>query len=135
ICKGAPESILAVCDRFTDGDADRPLTPDALAQIDAVFQALSNDGFRALGVAVKPISDRDTIGHGDERAMLFAGFVTFVDPAKPESGDAVRALAADGVRTMILTGDNEGVAAKVCRDIGIDPGKIVLGRDIDQLDD
>lgn len=50
--------------------------------------------------------------------MIFAGLVTFLDPRKPDAGAAIRALAADGIRVVILTGDNSLVADRVCRDIG-----------------
>jgi len=135
ISKGAPESILAVCTAYRDGEKTLPMTPDAQARIDTTFAGLCGQGYRALGVASKPVDTRASFGHDDEAGLTFSGFVTFLDPAKPESGEAIRALAVDGVRMVILTGDNEGVAAKVCHDIGVDPGKIVLGKEIDHLDD
>jgi Mg2+-importing ATPase len=135
VTKGAPESVLAVCASYQDGGDVRPLTADVTARIDAAFDRLSAEGQRALGVALKPLPGQTTIGHDDERGLTFAGFVTFLDPPKPDAGEAIRALAADGVRVVILTGDNELVTGRVCRDIGIDPGKVVLGDEIDTLDE
>ncbi len=135
VMKGAPESVFAVSSAYEAGGEIRPLTPETRAAITAVFHNLSAEGYRALGVAWKPVSAAPVYGRDDETEMIFAGFVTFRDPPQPEAGPAVHALAADGVRVMILTGDNELVATRVCRDIGLPPGKVVLGQEIDALDD
>jgi Mg2+-importing ATPase len=135
ITKGAPESILAVCSAYRNDDENRPLTTETMSRIKGAFDRLSEHGLRALGVAHKSLGPETTVGHDAEQGMTFVGFVTFLDPPMADAGEAIRALAADGVRVVILTGDNELVAGRVCRDIGIDPGKVVLGTEIDVLDE
>lgn len=56
----------------------------------------------------------------DERDMVLIGFVGFLDPPKESAGAAIAALRDHGVRTVVLTGDSEGVAAKVCGKVGVD---------------
>lgn len=135
ICKGAPESVIAVCSAFRAGDVTRPFTPEAREQIATTFQHLSAAGYRALGVAARDVPVAGAYRREDETDMVFAGFVTFVDPPRPDAGDAIRDLAADGVRVVILTGDNDLVAAEICRRIGLDPGAIVSGTELDQISD
>ncbi len=135
VMKGAPESVIAISGSVEADGEIRPLTSEARTAITDVFQRISAGGYRALGVAWKPVGTATTYDRSIESDMIFAGFVTFRDPPRPEAGAAVHALADDGVRVMILTGDNELVAASVCRDIGLPPGNVVLGRDIEVLDE
>jgi Cu+-exporting ATPase len=48
------------------------------------------------------------------------GLIGITDPVKPGSRDAVAALQAMGLQTVMLTGDTAGTAASVARAIGID---------------
>ncbi|MFX4481898.1 hypothetical protein ABTA99_19710, partial [Acinetobacter baumannii] len=63
------------------------------------------------------------------------GFLTFLDPPKETAAPALAALAAHGVKVKVLTGANAIVTARICREVGIDPGKPLLGREIEALDD
>jgi len=49
--------------------------------------------------------------------------------------EALQALRGDGVTVKILTGDNELVAGHVCSTVGLDPGRIVLGGELDDMTD
>jgi Mg2+-importing ATPase len=71
----------------------------------------------------------------DEREMVLAGFVSFSDPPMKGAKDALLALYRDGVTVKILTGDNELVARHVCLAVGLDPGRIVLGSELDDMSD
>ena len=48
-----------------------------------------------------------------------AGILGIADPIKPEAIQAIRDLRAQGLRVVMLTGDNETTAAAVARQIGI----------------
>jgi P-type Mg2+ transporter len=47
---------------------------------------------------------------------------------------AIRALGDHGVAVKILTGDNDTVTRRICQDVGIDPGRILLESDIEAMD-
>ena len=49
-----------------------------------------------------------------------AGLVAVADRVKPATGEAIRALHAEGVRVVMLTGDNRVTAEAVARVVGID---------------
>ncbi|WP_439683922.1 Copper transporter [Cupriavidus oxalaticus] len=49
-----------------------------------------------------------------------AGLVAFGDAIKPGAPAAIARLRAAGVRTVMLTGDNAGAAARVARELGLD---------------
>jgi Cd2+/Zn2+-exporting ATPase len=55
---------------------------------------------------------------GTEEEM--EGLVAVADGVRPEAADVVRALHERGVRTVMLTGDNEGTARAVAEEVGVD---------------
>lgn len=67
--------------------------------------------------------------------MVLAGFIGFLDPPKESAAPALRALAEHAVAVKVLTGDNDLVTRKVCHDVGIEAGHIVLGSELRDLDD
>jgi len=71
----------------------------------------------------------------DESDMILTGFIGFLDPAKPSAGPAIEALHKLGVEIKVLTGDNEIVAKKICKDVGIPFANVLLGRDLEQMSD
>src|SRR5690606_19821377 len=96
----------------------------------------NRDGIRVIGVAFRELEDdRDEYGVEDEKDLVMAGFIGFLDPPKESARAALTALDENEVVVKILTGDNDAVTAKVCREVGIEPGRIVLGHEIDMLDD
>ena len=64
---------------------------------------------------------------------MLAGFVSFLDPAKKDVGEVLKSLHAYGIEVKIITGDNEFVSQKVCRDVGLEIKGILLGEEIDGL--
>jgi Mg2+-importing ATPase len=136
ICKGAVEEILAVCTRVRHGGADEPLTDELLARVRAVTAALNEDGLRVVAVAAKEVPPlKETYGVADESALTLIGYVAFLDPPKESSAPALRALAEHGVALKVLTGDNELVTAKICREVGLAANGVLLGKEVERMDD
>ena len=67
--------------------------------------------------------------------MTLLGYIAFLDPPKDSAREAIGALADRGVKVKILTGDNEIITRKICREVGIEVGDILLGSQIEQLDE
>ena len=136
ICKGAVEEILSVCGRVRHADADEPLTPELLARVRAVTADLNEDGLRVVAVASKEMPPtQDVYGVADESGLTLIGYVAFLDPPKESTAPALKALAAHGVAVKVLTGDNELVTAKICREVGLDADTILLGSDVERMSD
>ncbi len=135
ITKGAPESVVRVCDEY-ERDATRgALDAAARARCLAACDELGAAGDRVLGVAYREVPAQTAYTIADEQAMTLAGFIAFFDPPMPGVTDALRALARDGVSVKILTGDNELVARHVCAQVGLDATRIVLGQELDRMSD
>jgi Mg2+-importing ATPase len=122
ITKGAPEGLLERC---------TVIPAAARTSLDAEFAA----GNRVIAVATRQVGDQTSIGPADEHGLTFRGILVFLDPPKPTAKAALQRLAALGVSVKILTGDNPVVAAKVCADLGLPPGRVATGADIDQAGD
>jgi len=136
ICKGAVEEVLAVCTRVRHGDATEPMSADLLDRIFAVTADLNEEGLRVVAVAAKEVPPaKDVYGVADERELTLIGYVAFLDPPKESAAPALKALAAHGVTVKVLTGDNELVTAKICREVDMPMDGALLGADIERLSD
>ena len=138
ITKGAPEDVIKLASRYEEPGKPELLPLDDAARTRAakVFEGLSADGFRALGVAWRELEpDRTGATVADERDLVFAGFVVFFDPPKASAGAAIAALGAKGVGVKILSGDNERVTQHVCAELGIPITGLLTGTEIEALSD
>jgi Mg2+-importing ATPase len=135
IAKGAPESVLERCSSYDDGDATRPLDDAARARLLGVFHDASALGERLLAVASRAVPSRSAWTRADETGLTLAGFVAFSDPPLEGLADTLAALAADGVRVKILSGDNELITGHVCTQAGLDTGTVLTGKDLDRSSD
>jgi Mg2+-importing ATPase len=136
ICKGAVEEVFAVCTHFAI-DADVALLDTShLAQMQLQTARLNADGFRVIAVAYKEITDlRPSYLIEDESDLTLLGYIAFLDPPKESAGIAIAALARSGVRVKILTGDNDIIARKICREVGVATDDVLVGGDLDKLTD
>lgn len=134
ICKGAIEEVFAVCTQCEiDGKAG-PLDKQHLKDASEEAATLNGDGFRVVAVAYKEIAPEHRASCiADEQGLTLLGYIAFLDPPKETAGPAIAALKARGVAVKIITGDNAIVTAKICSDVGLPSGKIVLGHDIEGL--
>lgn len=122
ITKGAPEALLKRCSAIPAA---------ARAALEAEFAA----GNRVIAVASRQAPGLSSITAADEHDLTFRGILVFLDPPKPTAKGALQRLARLGITVKILTGDNPVVAAKVCADLGLPPGQVATGADIDEAGD
>ncbi len=136
ITKGAVEEILSVCTQVRHGDAVEPLSAQLLARIRAVTADLNEEGLRVVAVAVREGPPTQQVyGLADESALTLVGYVAFLDPPKDSTAAALKALAEHSVQVKVLTGDNDLVAAKICREVGLAQQGLLLGGDIERMSD
>lgn len=136
VTKGAAEEMLEICSFVEVSGIVQPLADEELAQIRKQVVGLNAEGMRVIAVAQKT-NPRcvGEFGIADECDMVLMGFLAFLDPPKASAAGAVATLEAKGVAVKVLTGDNDRVAATVCEQIGIDASNVLLGSEIDALDD
>ena len=136
ICKGAVEEVLSVCKNVRHGELEEALSDSLLARIRQVTAAFNEEGLRVVAVAARSMAPgRDTYSLADEQELTLIGYVAFLDPPKESTAPALRALAEHGVAVKVLTGDNELVTAKICREVGLEQQGLLMGNDIERMTD
>ncbi|PLS30602.1 haloacid dehalogenase [Bifidobacterium margollesii] len=161
LAKGAPDVLLGYCDRIEVAGQVRPLTDTDRAGILAAVERLSDQAYRTLGAAYRPLGvtrigqipgleqaigpnaeagdapAADVADHPEiiEREMIWSGMVGIIDPPRTEVRDAVTEAHAAGIRTVMITGDHPLTAARIAKDLGIieESGKAMTGDDLDRL--
>jgi Mg2+-importing ATPase len=142
ISKGAPEAIFPRCANF---ELDGQLYPMDHAHIEGLkdeHERLSADGFRVLAIASKDIVPRGVVAgdatpysKADESELILNGYVAFLDPPKETAKAAIKALQGHGVAVKVVTGDNDLVARKICKEVGLPTEFVLLGSDVEALND
>ncbi|WP_420714359.1 magnesium-translocating P-type ATPase [Acinetobacter sp. MD2] len=136
VTKGAVEEILKACSHVEIQGKVQPLTTQIQSEIETITQNYNREGLRVVAVAYRQFdADQDTFSVQDECNLTLIGYLTFLDPPKESARPAVEKLHAYGVAVKVLTGDNEFVTQKICREIGIAHDKVLLGGTIEQLTD
>jgi Cu+-exporting ATPase len=140
IVRAAEEKKLALA---SAGDFDSPTGKGVVGMIEGKRVALGNARLLAdLGVDSKALDARADALRAEGATVVYltvgqalAGIVAVADPVKATTPEALAALKADGVRIVMLTGDNRRTAEAVAKTLGIteveaeilpeDKGKVV----------
>jgi len=138
VCKGAVEEVSGICTHYELNGKTHVLLKEDKKKLQQLNEEKSREGFRVIAVAYKKISD--TKGHyslKEEEDLTFLGFMTFFDPPKESAAGAIKKLEKYGVSIKVLTGDNELVTRKVCKEVGLPDAEdnVLLGYQIEQMDD
>lgn len=133
ITKGAPESVFEHCTHYQKRNKLVPFNTQIKNQANTYYNELSKEGYRVLAVAKKYIHSKKD--HENEGNLTLLGFVAFLDPAKQDVEKVLQSLASHGVEVKVITGDNELVTQKICKDINLTIKGILLGHDIENLSD
>ena len=136
ICKGAVEEIFAVCSSYClKGEVGR-LDPTHFEEAKEQTIALNSDGFRVVAVAYKEMDPSKTAySIEDEAELTLLGYIAFLDPPKESAREAIAALARKGVQVKVLTGDNEVITRKICHEVQLEAGEILMGSSIANMND
>ena len=136
ITKGAVEEILNICTMVDYRGTVSPLTKEIRQNILKISKSLNKDGLRVVAVCQKNVSpDIQKFEVSDEKDMILLGFIGFLDPPKESAKESINRLHYYGIKVIVLTGDNAEVTKAVCDKVGIKCKKIILGSQLDKLDD
>jgi Mg2+-importing ATPase len=128
ICKGAVEDVFKVCSSYQVEDDVLPMIDMIRQDVLEDYTALSADGYRVLAIAYREFPrDKTVFAAADESDMILLGYIAFLDPPKESTAQSLKALKDAGVAVKILTGDNDLVTRKICREVGIDVEHLVTG--------
>jgi len=136
ITKGAAEEVLSCCTGVHLDGSTVPLDAALRAELTRRADALHTDGVRVLAVAVRTRrAGRRPLRAADEAGLTLVGYLALLDEIKDSARQTLAELAEHGTHVKVVTGDHPLVAARICRDAGLDPGVPVQGFQVDALDD
>jgi Ca2+-transporting ATPase len=113
--KGAPEVLLG---------------RSRLSEVERRSWTEKADGYAAEGFRVLALGWRE--GEGDDD-LAFLGLALLWDPPRAEVPEAFRLAQESGIRVLMVTGDLPATALAVANEVGIPPGRVVTGLDLETL--
>ena len=139
--KGAPDVLLARCNRELLGENPRPLTAERRGEIERAVESLADQALRTLGVAIRylppPLPNAEgAVDSSIEKDLVFAGLIGMIDPPRDEARDAVARAKGAGIRPIMITGDHPRTASVIARELGVTgDARVSVGVELDGLDE
>ncbi|CAM5381715.1 cation-translocating P-type ATPase [Streptomyces aurantiogriseus] len=147
VVKGAPEVVLARCDRIRRNGGSEPLDDRRREEFEAEVGRLARQGLRVLAVAEDvlppgaPQDDTALAGLADVSdegldGLCLLGLLGLADPVRATAAESVRRLSKAGVRIVMVTGDHPSTAAAIARELRPEEEpRLMTGTELDALDD
>lgn len=138
VCKGAVEEMLSIASGVYVHGQVVPMDAQWRQKIIDLSEAYNRDGFRVLALGAKAIKGddiRQQYTTEAEKDLIIRGFLTFLDPPKDSAESAIAALREHGVGVKVLTGDTPVITAKICREVGLEPGTVLTGDQLDAMNE
>ncbi len=136
ITKGAVEEILSISSMVDYKGSISPITNEIKDNMKKIAKELNSQGLRVVAVCQKNNLDKTSnFGISDEKNMVLIGFIGFLDPPKESAKSSIEKLGSNGIRVIVLTGDNVEVTKCVCDKVGIKSPQIITGVQLDKLAD
>ena len=136
ITKGAVEEILGISTMVDYQGNVSPITNAIKENIKKITKDLNKQGLRVVAVCQKNNLEKTSeFTVSDEKNMVLIGFIGFLDPPKESAKSSIEKLNKNGIRVIVLTGDNVEVTKCICDKVGIKSPQIVIGSQIDKLQD
>ena len=134
--KGALEEIVNICNKVKYKGKIVDLNDHIIKQVEKIVKDLEEDGMQVIALASKrEYRGVNVFNKDDEKDMVFIGLVAFLDPPKDDVKEMLTNLSNIGVKTKIITGDNQYTTNKICDLVGITNNRILLGKEVDDLSD
>ncbi|KAJ8979274.1 hypothetical protein NQ317_009888 [Molorchus minor] len=127
VMKGAPERILARCSKMYTGNGTEEMTDDLRMLCDKAMTELAEKGERVLGFADLMLDNSYTKDYQfcaeppnfPRKDLRFVGFMSLIDPPRPQVPDAVERCRSAGIRVVMVTGDHPITAKAIAQQVGI----------------
>lgn len=119
VAKGAPETILAMCEEA--GDQHREIA-----------ERLAADGYRVIAFAEKRVADLAGPLRHDLSGLTLVGLVGLTDPLRQGVVDAIHTCRAAGIDVRMITGDHPRTALAIANQLGMEIAlsDVVTGADL-----
>jgi potassium/sodium efflux P-type ATPase len=141
--KGAPDSILSMCDHLLTGGRVMRMDKDSSHKFQALNEDMAGRALRVLGFAYREITAEEAASpkkEDIEKNLTFLGLAGMIDPPRPEVKEAVIMAHRAGIRTYIITGDHGLTAEAIAKQVNLvgksgRPHHVFTGEDIGKMKD
>jgi Ca2+-transporting ATPase len=136
--KGAPETILARCDRILSGGRERVLTAKDRKAVLEANHDLTSEALRVLAVACRKVPSREAGHNHRESGFTFLGLLGMIDPPREDIAEDIALCRKAGIRTVMITGDHRNTAVAIAKSIGLWTEKeqgVLTGEELDAMPD
>ncbi|MFW5643737.1 MAG: cation-translocating P-type ATPase, partial [Alkalispirochaeta sp.] len=142
--KGSPEAVLDIAATYATGDdaeSGKNIDDEVRRQVEDRNRALAADGMRVLALAVRDLGAADDARDISQeelyRDLRLIGLVAFEDPPREGVAATIETFRRAGVRTVMVTGDQEETATAIGRQIGLlrKDSTVLRGEDLDQVEE
>lgn len=142
--KGAPKSIVSICNRILVNDKTEELTNKFLSSIEEKIFEFASEGLRIIAVAYRELPDGGSFEAKDvEKNMVLVGLTAMKDPPRPEIKEYVKMAKQAGIKIIIITGDYGLTALSIAQEVGIiesgslesESFRIITGVELEDMSD
>ena len=117
-CKGAPESVVPLCDRVLLDGETRHFADELRREVVEAQEQMARQGLRVLAFAYRELGPGWDRAHAEED-LVFTGLAGLEDPPRAEVPDAIRKCREAGIKVVMVTGDHPQTASSIAREIGL----------------
>lgn len=126
--KGAVEVIFDRASTYIDGKGEiRPFDEEAKRRMQNSAEAFENEAYRVLAIGKNFDIKED--------GLTLLGLVAIMDLPRHEVKEAMQQCKTAGIRTIMITGDNDKTAQAIARRIGLDYDGVLTGEEVELLSD
>jgi Ca2+-transporting ATPase len=133
--KGAPESILPLCNQQLTAEGKETIDHDVLLEH---ATSLAEKGYRVLAFAFRHLPELPEIVNEQtvEHNLILLGLVALLDPPRQEARHAVQECFSAGIAPVMITGDHPGTALSIAAllDMLPDNDSVITGSELSQMD-
>ena len=126
--RGAPEVLIQKSN----------LTEKEKEEVEKHYESLAKEGLRVIAFGSKIESHKGNLSREHvEQHLEFLGLVGIADPARAEVKEALHLARKAGIRTIMVTGDNELTALAIGKEIGLIEGyeDVMTGQELETASD
>jgi Ca2+-transporting ATPase len=132
--KGAPDGMIAICDRILTRGEVKPLDDTTRESILKVNSDFAGNAIRVLAFACKELTDYSDDVEPKEEGLIFVGLQGMIDPPRTEVKEAIATCKSAGIRSVMITGDYSKTAKAIAESLGIE-GDVLSGSELDGMDE
>jgi Ca2+-transporting ATPase len=134
LVRGAPEIVIARAQSVRSDEGVVELDPRRRAEWEKTAERWGAEAMRVVALATRD----DPPAHPAEweQGLTLVALVGIVDPPRPEVKPAIAEARRAGIRTMMITGDQQSTARAIAADLDLcdDSGLLLTGQQLDLMD-